>query len=1173
MTNLVEYAALALQSYDDTEFGVSDATVAFRMSQTDFQTEAGSAGFSATAYLSDGKIVIAYRGTDDLTDIVTGWTTGAGFINQPQAQLAIKFYQAVAAEFPNMEIALTGHSLGGGLAGYVAALYGKEAVLFDNMAFEHATAAIASLADPNSENYIPELKEFIYGSANPQPIDLSGIIAYAEEGEILHINRLGQTVPVIDVSIGDDVPLGPVDRHLLPALLLALHADTLPAEDIMGWQQVSKYVFPHLFLSSGLAEAAEYSNVKEMATAIAYSTVSVTGENPVGIGAATTIFQNLHTFSTAATFGISIGTPVAGVNSAFTQIGGFVIGYASLLALPEYKTATPYDLLAVNETHGVMTIELENVVWESEKGANTKEHLVDALLDELYGYGHDSFNLELTSKSGEHFLPNIGEIQVALGLDSFDGIVEDHGTNVAVFLGTTFSDTILGSEGLDIIFAANLLGLGDTPANSDTIDGKGGDDVIVGSSGDDHLNGGSGSDMLFGGAGSDVLSGGTVTLPPGTGNGVVGDDKVGDYLAGGLGLDTYAVTVAKSDYSYFAEAPYYNVTNLSSRTDAWYRLSLNYIDTIYDADNSGKVSIHFDLGDQVFDEEFELDAFETFVNVPWDDRPNAFYDAYEWGYTGSGIWQVDNGALTGVIFVEALNSQGGFSRYAILQAGYGSYADEHNPTVAIELEEVVLVDGVSASGAHLFAGTNAMDTVTGGALADQLFGASADDTLSGLNGDDYLDGGKGNDHLHGGDGDDILLGRDGNDTLDGGDGNDTLVGHGGIDALHGGAGDDVITVDEEDVNFSGGDDYDTLVFSGSSAFIFNLAGSGFEAAVGGTGNDVITASNEGSEIFGGDGNDTLHGGDGNDVLTGGNGADVLDGAHGDDTISIDSLDISFTGGDGYDTLVYGGEESLVLDMEASGFESVSGGSSNDSIIGSGSGDEIHGSDGDDIIDGNGGSDTLDDGYGNDEVFAGDGDDTIFVGPGNNTIDGGGGYDTAYFQSVMGAALITDTTGQIRVEGAVWGSPLDTIFSGVEVLQFFDAAAIIGTGGSDVLEGTASANVFFGSTGNDVMYGHGGDDIFTYRSGGGSDTIIDDGGIDGLYDMIYFRDLGVADVSLSHLGDDLKILITATGDVITVKDQFVRDEVLNQNAELGLEGILFADNTSWNSYQITTEAFG
>ncbi len=47
-----------------------------------------TADFYAIAYEWGGETIISYRGTDGLNDILTGWTVGAGWTDQAQANLA-----------------------------------------------------------------------------------------------------------------------------------------------------------------------------------------------------------------------------------------------------------------------------------------------------------------------------------------------------------------------------------------------------------------------------------------------------------------------------------------------------------------------------------------------------------------------------------------------------------------------------------------------------------------------------------------------------------------------------------------------------------------------------------------------------------------------------------------------------------------------------------------------------------------------------------------------------------------------------------------------------------------------------------------------------------------------------------------------------------------------------
>jgi hypothetical protein len=108
---------------------------------------ATSVGFSASQYtLTNGKTVIAYRGTDFptdwsnpaqllalLQDVGTGWLSSFGVTGTQiggqnlQPGYARQFYELVTgrslfAPVGNAptDLIITGHSLGGGLAGYVA---------------------------------------------------------------------------------------------------------------------------------------------------------------------------------------------------------------------------------------------------------------------------------------------------------------------------------------------------------------------------------------------------------------------------------------------------------------------------------------------------------------------------------------------------------------------------------------------------------------------------------------------------------------------------------------------------------------------------------------------------------------------------------------------------------------------------------------------------------------------------------------------------------------------------------------------------------------------------------------------------------------------------------------------------------------------------------------------
>jgi hypothetical protein len=126
--------------------GIGSATVlaASRSAPTSAEV---AAGFYAVAYNTPYGKVISYRGTDftpagDLsTDATQGWPLGGGDYFTPQAALSVEFLDEVQNDNEPGSVILTGHSLGGGLAGFNARLFGNEAVTFDPMTYLRAADA------------------------------------------------------------------------------------------------------------------------------------------------------------------------------------------------------------------------------------------------------------------------------------------------------------------------------------------------------------------------------------------------------------------------------------------------------------------------------------------------------------------------------------------------------------------------------------------------------------------------------------------------------------------------------------------------------------------------------------------------------------------------------------------------------------------------------------------------------------------------------------------------------------------------------------------------------------------------------------------------------------------------------------------------------------------------
>ena len=168
-------AILAMDAYnqgydkviDHGETQIGNATLGIQ----DVSAEAFSAGFYAVSYSTNFGTVISYRGTDKwgnnpFTNTsgsdVPAFALGGGVWNVAQARLAAEFYQAVNGDSiaSSSTITLVGHSLGGGLAGFIGAIYQQDAVLFDNMPFEAAAQDAYDIASDSNVIFANENKLF-----------------------------------------------------------------------------------------------------------------------------------------------------------------------------------------------------------------------------------------------------------------------------------------------------------------------------------------------------------------------------------------------------------------------------------------------------------------------------------------------------------------------------------------------------------------------------------------------------------------------------------------------------------------------------------------------------------------------------------------------------------------------------------------------------------------------------------------------------------------------------------------------------------------------------------------------------------------------------------------------------------------------------------------------------
>jgi Ca2+-binding RTX toxin-like protein len=371
----------------------------------------------------------------------------------------------------------------------------------------------------------------------------------------------------------------------------------------------------------------------------------------------------------------------------------------------------------------------------------------------------------ITGNDGANLLEGLS------GNDSITALGGDDTIN-----GGAGSDTVSGSTGIDTVtyrgrnqnLTLTIDGMANdgAPGENDNIgfdieivEGGDADDMITGSAAGETLRGHFGDDVIFGAGGNDSLDGGD-------GDDTLDGQQGADIISGGAGRDT-------TDYSS-------RTANLIIVTD----------DIVGDGEIGENDNVMNDieriLGGSGNDSLDGQSGSETLIG-------NAGNDTL---IGGSGNDLLDGGA--GDDFIDA----SGAGRDT-MTGGVGVDTIDYSARmdgVSVSLDNTAN-DGDNAENdnvldAEIIQGSQANDTMTGGALPDVFFGNGGDDSITGGDGNDTIDGGAGDDNINGGDDDDSIIGGTGSDSLNGGDDDDIINALDGVaDTIDGGMGTDIASAD------------------------------------------------------------------------------------------------------------------------------------------------------------------------------------------------------------------------------------------------------------------------------------------------------------------------------------------------------------------------------------------
>ena len=177
--------------------------------------------------------------------MLAGWIVGAGApdsieiknLDLPtQAAFAEAYFETITGksifEGTQTNVIHTGHSLGGGLAGYIASLNSSNALVFDQMPFQ-AAALLRSISH-NETLLIDTIIDAITGGTTTEEFvvpDQEGIEAYSTTGEVNAFIR-------------------PIAQIVTAVAILKRGHDPLLAAAVLGWSQTAYLALEHTELDS-----------------------------------------------------------------------------------------------------------------------------------------------------------------------------------------------------------------------------------------------------------------------------------------------------------------------------------------------------------------------------------------------------------------------------------------------------------------------------------------------------------------------------------------------------------------------------------------------------------------------------------------------------------------------------------------------------------------------------------------------------------------------------------------------------------------------------------------------------------------------------------------------------------------------------------------------------------
>jgi Ca2+-binding RTX toxin-like protein len=568
-------AVLTMDSYNQgygkgIDIGTQQIGNASVISSTLTNTADFNIGFSATSYNWNGQTIISYRGTDSIfgasvsggSDLDNGYGIAIGNPLAPQALSAVNFYKATLDSLGlsgsgstnpyTANVTFVGHSLGGGLAGLMADVFGRQADIFNAMSYRTAaTDAYLGTISGNFGNIVPEVHQYIYGPFGVAPI----------ANDPSHINQWETTGQFLGAWLGNSGAEGSgaqLDPHTNTLSTIQLHSISLEVLLLYATQEVTNTAWTSIASSfllelydESLAQAlgvvvkaGELSTASDkIRTMIAYSVVDE-GNEPYGDAAAKLMFNDANDIAPVFDMDHSqslVAKSYLDSTSLLTDLSKLMIGYDESLAANQIHLADlpTTDGLFVSSQNNFVAVSIDSasnalqLVSDTSAIADIRHVVQDLVVNEIYG-PLDSEGLAILNAAKFVVFTETATFNATDAANAFTNGYQlaDSTTAGAIVLGIDGESHLTGTNNNDVLIGGS---------GNDVLKGSNGNDVLIGGGGRDVLVGGEGKDILKGGLGSDILISGILDNTPGSGG------TANETLDGGAGADYIVLANHGSD--------------------------------------------------------------------------------------------------------------------------------------------------------------------------------------------------------------------------------------------------------------------------------------------------------------------------------------------------------------------------------------------------------------------------------------------------------------------------------------------------------------------------------------------------------------------------------------------------------------------------------------------------